>query len=119
MDHRCPKKLDAFPDSWCDFAVMRLKALRHAPKELTEEEESRLAGCPWAINNQCSNYCFFQYVEQDLPERTLSDIEVAGLLNVSVDTVRKTEKSGLGRLKEDKVIQEYGPPVTSIKEAKK
>ena len=108
MDSRCPKKLSAFPESWCDFAVMRLKAIRNTGKELTEEDEAKLVGCPWAISNQCSNYCFFQYVDTDLPERTLSDIEVAGLLNISVDTVRKVEKNGIEKLQNDVDIQEYG-----------
>jgi DNA-directed RNA polymerase sigma subunit (sigma70/sigma32) len=107
MDNRCPQNLTDFPETWCGYAVMRLKAIRNASKELTEEEEAKLVGCPWAINNQCSNYCFFQYVESDLPERTLSDIEVAGLLNISVDTVKKIEKNGLEKLKKDSVIQEY------------
>ena len=108
MDARCPRHLESFPDSWCPQAVMRLKAIRNASKELTEQEEAKMVGCPWAINNQCSNYCFFQYVESDLPERTLSDIEVAGLLNISVDTVRKVEKVALDKIRQDEAIQEYG-----------
>ena len=56
MDKRCPRHLEVFPDSWCPQAVMRLKAIRNASKELTEQEEAKMVGCPWAINNQCSNY---------------------------------------------------------------
>lgn len=38
FDQRCPRKLDDAPDTWCALAVQRLKALRHAGRELTEEE---------------------------------------------------------------------------------
>lgn len=87
---------------------MRLKAIRNAPQELTEDEESRLSGCPWAINCQVANYCFFQYVEHVLPEKPLADVEVAGLLNLSVETVRRLERSAMAKLRQDPMLQELG-----------
>lgn len=87
---------------------MRLKAIRNAPHELTEDEESRLPGCPWAINCQVANYCFFQYVEHVLPEKPLADVEVAGLLNLSVETVRRLERSAMAKLRQDPTLQELG-----------
>jgi hypothetical protein len=108
MDDRCPRQLEEFPETWCPQAVIRLKAIRNAGRELTEEEETLLPGCPWAINCQVANYCFFQYVEHILPEKPLADVEVAGLLNVSVDVVKRTERSGLSKMRQDETIQELG-----------
>jgi excisionase family DNA binding protein len=60
------------------MAVLRLKALRTAGRELTEEEENKLPGCQWAVNHQMANYCFFNYAAQFLDEENLpSDTEVA------------------------------------------
>lgn len=99
MDARCPRNLKDTPDSWCPLAVLRLKAIRNAGKELSEEEEMKLPGCPWAVDHQLANYCFFQYIEEFAGSKSVSDIELAALLNVSVDTIKKTEKSGLNKLK--------------------
>jgi hypothetical protein len=113
MDRRCPRKLKEQPDSWCPLAVLRLKALRNAGRELTEEEERKLPGCPWAVNHQMANYCFFNYMSQFLDENSLpSETEVAHLLNVSQETVKKTQKSALDNIRnidEFKQIKEtYG-----------
>lgn len=106
MDKRCPKRLSTHPDSWCDLAVLRLKALRNADHELTEEEESKLPGCPWAINHQLSNYCFFKYMTDYAPDKILSEMEVAALNNISVETVKKTEKSALAKIRESEQFTE-------------
>lgn len=107
MDPRCPRKLECHPDKWCPLAVMRLKALRNADKELTEEEENKLPGCPWAVNHQLANYCFFKYAAEYLdPNSPPSDSEIAHFNNVSQDTVKKTVKKAV----------EKGKKVDSIKE---
>lgn len=113
MDKRCPRKLEEQPTSWCPLAVLRLKALRNAGKELTEEEERKLPGCPWAVNHQMANYCFFNYMSQFLDENSLpSDTEIAHLMNISQDTVKKTQKSAIEKIQnidEFKQIKEsYG-----------
>ena len=92
---------------------MRLKAIRNSNKELTEDEESKLVGCPWAIKCGVANYCFFEYVEKILPEKPLSDVEIAGLLNISVEVVRKLEKSAMAKLRKDVILQELGEDFTS------
>ena len=111
MDNRCPRKLNKFPDSWCMQAALRLKAIRNANRELTEEEERSLPGCNWAISCRVSNYCFFQYVDQILPERPLADVEIAGLLNISIEEVRKLEKSASNKLKQNSVLAELGEDI--------
>lgn len=112
MDKRCPKKLETHPESWCDLAVLRLKALRNADHELTEEEEAKLPGCPWAVNHQLSNYCFFKYMQSYTPDKPLSEIEVAALNHISVETVKKTEKTALqkirGSVQFTEIKEEYG-----------
>lgn len=99
MDPRCPKQLECLPDTWCELAVLRLKAVRNAGRELTEEEEARLPGCPWSIDHQLANYCFFKYMSDFADGKAPSDMEIAAFLNVSVDTVKKIEKTALDKVK--------------------
>ena len=105
MDERCPLKLKTMPENWCPLAVLRLKALRNSEKELTEEEESKLPGCPYAINHQSSNYCFFKYALEYLSGSTPSDKEIAHMNSVSTATVRRVEKEVLAKIKESQMIQ--------------
>jgi len=100
MDPRCPRKLKNSPSTFCPLAVLRLKAIRNAGKELTEEEESKLVGCPYAINHQLSNYCFFQYMEQYGESVSIPESEVAAMMGVSVDTVKKIEKVALQKVRD-------------------
>ena len=107
MDKRCPRQLKKAPCSYCPLAVQRLKAIRHAGKELTEEEEASLSGCPFSINHQLANYCFFKFVEDFIPEdKPLSDMEIAHFCNISIDTVRKTEKRALNKIRDTEGIKE-------------
>lgn len=106
MDKRCPRRLEEMPDNWCPLAVMRLKAIRNAGRELTEEEEALLPGCPWAVDHQLAHYCFFEYLANYTSEKSVSDIELAALLNVSVDTVKKIEKQALVKMREHKSFAE-------------
>lgn len=101
MDRRCPMKMEHHPDNFCPLAVMRLKALRNAGRELTEEEESLLPGCPWAVNHQMSNYCFFKYMAEYGADKQTSEIEVAAMNNISVETVKKIEKTGINKIRQD------------------
>ena len=120
MDKRCPRRLEEMPDSWCPLAVMRLKAIRNAGRELTEEEEALLPGCPWAIDHQLAHYCFFEYLTKYTTEKSVSDIELAALLNVSVETVKKIEKQALSKMREHKSFSDLksdGEPVVSDSES--
>ena len=100
MDKRCPRGLKDYPKRYCPLAVQRLKALRYAGKELTEEEESKLQGCPWAVSYQMSNYCFFKLME-DIASKQLSDAEIAHITNTSVATVKNVEKAALQKIRDD------------------
>ncbi len=100
MDRRCPRALEDLPGSFCPLAVMRLRAIRTAGRELTEEEESKLPGCPWAVNHQLANYCFFRYIKEFSGDKAPSDIEVASLNCMSVEAVKKTEKIALNKIRD-------------------
>jgi len=100
MDKRCPRQLQTLPDSWCHLAVLRLKAIRNAGRELTEAEEASSPGCPWAVNHGLAHYCFFTYLSKYASEKSLSDVEIAALLDVSMDTVKKTEKIALSKIRQ-------------------
>ena len=106
MDARCPRGLECLPDSYCPLAVQRLKALRYAGKELTEEEENLLPGCKWAIQNQTANYCHFDLIANHLPNRPMSDMEIAHTCNISVETVKKIEKVAIEKLRNTDSFQE-------------
>lgn len=99
MDTRCPRQLKDMPDQFCPLAVQRLRAIRTAGKELTEEEESKLSGCCWAVNSQTANYCFFKYINEFTSEQTLSDVEVAALNCLSVETVKRIEKEAMAKIR--------------------
>lgn len=94
--------LTEHPEQYCPLAVMRLRAIRTANKELTEEEESKLPGCPWAVAHQLANYCFFKYIQEYSSDKPLSDMEIASLNGISIDAVKKTEKSALNKIREAK-----------------
>lgn len=106
MDDRCPRNLKNSPENWCPLAVLRLKAIRNAGRELTEEEEAKLPGCPWAVNHQLANYCFFQYAKEYGDGTACSDIEIASLLYLSTETVKKAEKIAISKLREDSKFKE-------------
>ena len=112
MDKRCPRQLSELPDAFCPLAVQRLKALRFADKELTEEEEALLPGCPWAVSHQLANYCFFSMVKSFIPDKALSDMEIAHFCNISIDSVKKIEKRSLSKIRNEgsfkEVLDEYG-----------
>jgi len=99
FDSRCPRQLSSAPDVYCPLAVTRLRAIRTAGKELTEEEEARLNGCPWSINSQTACYCFFKYMDEFAGDQTLSDIEVAALNCLSIETVKKVEKDAINKIR--------------------
>ena len=99
MDKRCPRQLEELPERFCPLAVQRLKALRHADRELSEEEESLLPGCPWAVNHQLANYCFFNLINNYVPEKPLSDMEIAHFCSISTDSVKKIEKESLDKIR--------------------
>ena len=101
MDRRCPRKLETHPESWCPLAVLRLKAVRNAGRELTEQEEAKLPGCPWAVNHQLANYCFFKYMQDFGSHNPPSESEIAHYLNVSMDTVKKTQKEAILKSRQD------------------
>lgn len=112
MDPRCPRKLDSMPESFCPLAVMRLRAIRTAGKELSEEEENALPGCCWAVNSQTANYCFFKYIDEFASNQTLSDIEVAALNCLSVETVKKIEKEAMVKIKNCEEFSNLGKQLT-------
>ena len=104
MDPRCPRKLKKLPCDFCPLAVLRLKLLRNSDKELTEDEENKLPGCPWAISHQMSNYCFFKYVKEYLSTPP-SDKEIAHMNNISVETVKEVEKEAITKIKELSIVK--------------
>lgn len=104
MDERCILGLSCLPDDICHAAVRRLRAIKSAGRPLTEEEEAVLPGCPWAIQHQKSNYCFFKYMKDYMGESSPSDQEIAHMLKCSQQDVSKSFKSSLNKVKNSDFI---------------
>jgi hypothetical protein len=103
---RCPRKLGQITKEWCPLAVLRLKTLRASKKELSEEEEAKLPGCPWAIDDQMSGYCWFAYEAHNMPETPSTDVDIAAMLHVSTDTVKKTAERAINKIQNCHAIKE-------------
>ena len=103
---RCPRKLDKITKEWCPIAVLRLKTLRASKRELSEEEESKLPGCAWAIDDQMSGYCWFAYEAFNMSDSPAGDVNIAAALHVSVDTVRKTADRAIKKIQATQAISE-------------
>lgn len=88
------------------MAVLRLKTVRGSKKELTEEEEAKQFGCPWAIDDQMSGYCWFAYEAFNMSETPVSDVNIAAMLHVSVDTVKKTADKAIQKIQSHESIKE-------------
>jgi hypothetical protein len=102
---KCPRKLEKLPESWCPLAVMRLKYMKTIQGEISEDQETKIPGCPFYIANQLSNYCFFIYEAKNL-DHPMSDLEIANLLGISVDAVKRAGHSGLEKIKNNSSITE-------------
>lgn len=115
----CLLKLESLPSNWmhadktlkvCPLAVARLKHIRAAVatkgKELSEAEEARLPGCPYAIRNQMCGYCFFIYEATLLNDTPPTDTEIAYMLDISVDCVRSTFETALAKSKSSDFVKE-------------
>lgn len=107
MDSRCPKQLTDLPSKWCPLAVQRLKAIRNYTGNLSEEKEANLPGCPWAVAHQLANYCFFNLIKNHMPDnKDLSDMEIAHFCGVSIDTIKKSEKKALDKIRKTNSFEE-------------
>lgn len=107
MDDRCFLGLHEMPEDICYAAVRRLHAIKTAGRELTEEEIAVLPGCPWAIQHQKSNYCFFKYARDYMGDQSPSDQEVAHMIRCSIDDVKKAEKSAITKVKSSRMIEQF------------
>jgi len=102
---KCPRKLEDLPREWCPLAVLRLKQIKNIKEEITEEVENKMPGCPFYISSQLSNYCFFVYESNNL-DHSMSDLEIANLLGISIDAVKKAEQSAINKLKDNDSLVE-------------
>jgi hypothetical protein len=106
FEERCIRQLDELPQGWCPAAVMRLKYLKSLGREPTEEDEKNAPGCPWAVSDQLSGYCWFVYEAKYLPEQPLSDQDIAANLNISVEAVKETSDRAIKKIQNNENIKE-------------
>jgi hypothetical protein len=81
--------------------VTRLKAIRAARAEgkvLTQEEEAKLPGCPWAIKSQMSGYCWYIYEAIAMPEHPTLDADIAAILDIPVEQVKSAAEAGSSKI---------------------
>jgi hypothetical protein len=106
MDPRCPLGLEEYPESWCKLAVLRLKSIKNSNiKELTEADEAKMPGCPWAVFDQYSHYCFFQYIKekQDSPA---SESELLAMLGISSQQIKLAEQRAVAKYKQSSLYND-------------
>jgi len=101
---KCPRKLDSLPSTWCPLGALRMKAVRSLVKEPSQEEEAGLPGCPHAVSHQFSNYCWFKYESEHINGDGCSDQEIASLLGLTPETVKKTAQTALDKIKKNEFI---------------
>ena len=65
-----------------------------------------MPGCPWAIAHQLSGYCWFKYEAHFMNDSPSSDLDIAALLQISVDTVKKTSEKGISKLQDKTNVSE-------------
>lgn len=98
MDPRCLRNLKSFPKKWCPLAVIRLKALRNCIDSEEKVNEEDLPGCPYAIASQTACFCFWKYMKY-CSSPNMSDAEIANLLLIPIEEVKKIEKRAISKLK--------------------
>ena len=103
---KCIRQLDQLPQGWCPAAVMRLKYLKSLDREPTEEDEKNAPGCPWAVSEQLSGYCWFAYEAKYLPDQPLSDQDIAANLQISVEAVKETAEKAIKKIQNNSEIKE-------------
>lgn len=106
----CLLKLQDLPKHWslggqklhyCPLAVTRLKAIRAARAEgrtITQDEEDKLPGCPWAIKSQMSGYCWFIYEAISMPESQTLDADIAAMLDIPLEQVKLAGSTGAQKI---------------------
>ena len=93
MDDRCPRKLKQPPTHFCPLAVARLryrdgiKDDSKRKKELTEPKDA--PGCPWAVRSHQHGYCFFKLLEDPQNPEKFTDSQIAHMIGVSEEAVKK------------------------------
>jgi hypothetical protein len=105
MDIRCPRNLSNLPIKWCELAVLRLKQIQNSDHILSDEEESKLLGCPWAIMNREANYCFFAFMENNKGVE-LTDQQIASLFFLNTEMVQKHAEDALVKMRNHETIVE-------------
>lgn len=115
---RCLLKLDDLPKYWssggqklhyCPLAVTRLKAIRSARaegREITQEEEANLPGCPWAVKSQMSGYCWFVFEASQIPDSPMLDADISAVLDIPIDQVKQAGASSINKMQSDSQIKE-------------
>lgn len=86
----CPLKLKSLPLDPCHEAMKRLEWQKDT------KNQSRPQGCPWAIKSEAHSYCFWSFA-QDL-EESMSDRDIALLLDIDQASVSKTYHSAIAKL---------------------
>lgn len=90
----CPNGKFPEPSSYCTYAVQNLKARN--PADLKDFE--KLPGCAWAVRDQESGYCFFNYIRINAEEHSV--LKIALLLEIPENLVKELLESSHAIIKE-------------------
>jgi len=104
QDKRCLLGLRCFPTQICPLAISRLKALEQIDGDTSHIQEDKLAGCPWAINDKDSHYCFFRYMH-DNAGKDHPTIDIAEKLLITQAAVYSGLNRAVAKIKESDIVK--------------
>lgn len=88
----CPRKLEKYPTKPCPLAMQSMEAIRNGMPERAQ--------CQYFVNNLDSNFCFFQYMEEECPtEGVDSNRKIGQQLMLTEKEVNESLKTAVDKLK--------------------
>jgi hypothetical protein len=109
QDKRCPLRLQCFPTQVCPLAIERLKALERINRNTSHFQESRMEGCPWAVSDKDSNYCFFKYIYEN-EGKEHPTIEISEKLLITQAAVYSGLNRAINRIKRSPLFRRFRKP---------
>ena len=91
----CPKTLEYFPEKICDIGKLG-----------AESKKEPKSGCPWFINSEEDNFCFWTWVRRNSNKEgsfePLLQHQMSTLMGVSGTKIHFVLKEALSNLKDSK-----------------
>lgn len=101
----CPLKLKRFPEEICELGLQRARWTKDHTGYLAFEEK-QAPGCVWGIPTEDKHsYCFFKFMA-DSEGKQFDENEIANLLGLSKDQIKKIIETATIKLKNTEIVKE-------------